>query len=183
MRFKKGHTPWNKNKICPSISKARKGIKFSVQHKKSIKEVVKKFWQDPNYRKHMSKAHKGQHSSPATEIKKGSRGEKSLAWKNGTITNTQGYIYIFNPEHPFATKAGYVRRSRLVIEKKLGRHLKPKEVVHHKGMKYPIKSTENRQDDRLENLKLFPNNSKHMKFHKKLRRIYKSQSTCTIKIV
>ena len=49
-----------------------------------------------------------------------------------------------------------------------GGYLKPEEIVHHKGIKYPLVSIENKQDDRPENLRLFPNRSKHGKFHQSL---------------
>ena len=51
------------------------------------------------------------------------------------------------------------------MEKSLGRYLSPKEVVHHRGINFPINSIENRQDNSPENLKLFENHTKHMKFH------------------
>ena len=103
---------------------------------------------------------KGQHYSPATEFKKGNI---PANWSGQY--NNKGYIYILKPDHPFATKQGYVRRSRLVMEKKLGRYLTPKEIVHHRGTKYPIDSIENKSDDRIKNLKLFENKSKHTSFH------------------
>ncbi len=78
---------------------------------------------------------------------------------NGIKTHTMGYIYERKPDHPFADNQGYVRRSRLVIEKNLGRYLRPEEVTHHKNR---IKD-----DDRLENITLFPNNKEHMKCHGK----------------
>ena len=76
---------------------------------------------------------------------------------NGIIT---GYIKIYSPNHPFAKK-GYVLEHRLVVEKKIGRYLKPEECVHHLN--------EIRDDNRIENLMLFKNNKEHMKFHTKIK--------------
>mgnify|MGYP001092778977 CR=1 FL=1 len=46
---------------------------------------------------------------------------------------------------------------RVVMEKALGRYLKKREVVHHINGKM--------DDNRLENLMLFPNNKAHMSYH------------------
>lgn len=35
------------------------------------------------------------------------------------------------PEHPAAHKVGYVAEHRLVMEKMIGRYLRPEETVHH----------------------------------------------------
>jgi hypothetical protein len=79
-------------------------------------------------------------------------------WKGGKRTGRKdGYIQIFRPNHPFASKEGYVFEHRLVMEKHLGRFLKPEEVVHHKNRI--------RNDNRIENLHLFKNASEHMAFH------------------
>ena len=59
------------------------------------------------------------------------------------------------------------------MEKHLGRYLLPEERVHHKGIRYPINSIENKQDDKIDNLQLFPNEGKHQLFHYKLRKINK----------
>jgi hypothetical protein len=67
-------------------------------------------------------------------------------WKGGKIINSQGYILIYKPDHQYATRDGYVREHRLVMEKKLGRYLKPNEVVHH--------IDGNKQNNKLSNLKL-----------------------------
>jgi len=50
------------------------------------------------------------------------------------------------------------------MEKHLGRYLKPEECVHHKGIKYPIGSIENKQDNRIENLEL-SNRNRHALSH------------------
>jgi hypothetical protein len=44
---------------------------------------------------------------------------------------------------------------------KIGRYLKPYEVIHHLN--------EKRDDNRIENLMLFSSHSEHMKFHTKIK--------------
>jgi hypothetical protein len=51
----------------------------------------------------------------------------------GRVKNSSGYILIYQPEHPHATKAGQVLEHRVVMEKMIGRYLKPHENVHHKN--------------------------------------------------
>ena len=66
-------------------------------------------------------------------------------FKNGRYSDGHGYIRIYFPKHSDAVKK-YILEHRLVMEKKLGRHLKINEVVHHiNGIK---------NDNRLENLAL-----------------------------
>lgn len=51
--------------------------------------------------------------------------------KKNKITQKDGYIYIYLPEHPNAQKGGYIRFHRLVLEEHLGRYLKRGERTHH----------------------------------------------------
>jgi hypothetical protein len=71
----------------------------------------------------------------------------------GRTVDKSGYVLIRMPDHPRANHAGYVREHRLVMEKLVGRYLRPEEVVHHRnGVK---------DDNRPENLKLYATNGKH----------------------
>lgn len=83
-------------------------------------------------------------------------GSKATNWKGGTIT-IRGYKYKYAPNHPNATQKGYVFEHRLVIEKKLGRYLKPEEEVHH--------INKDRSDNRLNNLELMKR-GEHQRMHK-----------------
>ncbi|MDD5387600.1 MAG: HNH endonuclease [Sulfuricurvum sp.] len=69
-----------------------------------------------------------------------------------------GYKCIFKPNHPKSCEySKCVAEQTLVIEKHLGRLLKPQEIVHH--------INGNKLDNRIENLILFPNKSTHMRWH------------------
>lgn len=84
-------------------------------------------------------------------------GELNPMWKGGIKRQGQGYILIYSPEHPFCSKRKYVLEHRLIMEKHIGRYLTKKEIVHHKnGI---------RDDNRIENLELFNNQSEHLKNH------------------
>lgn len=47
------------------------------------------------------------------------------------IIHTNGYVTFYLPNHHLAMSNGYVYEHRLVLEKKLGRHLKKGEQCHH----------------------------------------------------
>lgn len=54
-------------------------------------------------------------------------------WKIRKIISKGDYFYALVPEHPFATKNGYVLEHRIVMENHLGRLLNPDEIVHHEN--------------------------------------------------
>lgn len=70
-----------------------------------------------------------------------------------------GYISFYQPEHPHSDKSGHVRAHRIVVERYLGRYLTPEEIVHHVN--------ENKQDNRIENLIVFEDESYHKRWHHK----------------
>jgi len=66
--------------------------------------------------------------------------------------NRRGYVIVDCPGHP---QGNYVLEHRLVMERHLGRYLSKTEVVHHLNG--------DKQDNRIENLRLFPNHKRHVK--------------------
>lgn len=93
------------------------------------------------------------------------RGKGNTHWKGGRIKTIFGYIKIYKPEHPYSQADGYVPEHRLIMEESLKRYLTKKEVVHHiNGI---------RDDNRIENLELFPNNRIHAK---RIRKSYYSEN-------
>lgn len=68
------------------------------------------------------------------------------------------YRYALIPDHPKATKNGYVLLHRALMENKLGRYLTDDEVVHHKD--------HNRLNNSIENLELM-DKQEHLLLHGK----------------
>jgi hypothetical protein len=76
-------------------------------------------------------------------------GKNNSNWNGGRVI-TKGYVLVtVPPGYPNRDKRGYIPEHRLVMEKCLGRHLEPWEIVHH--------INHNKQDNRIENLKLYSN--------------------------
>lgn len=87
-------------------------------------------------------------------------GEKNPAWKGGVTFmrkhgNYKPIKYVRCPAEflPMARKDGYVMEHRLIVAQRLGRCLSRTEVVHHVN--------HDPQDNRPENLELFPDNRTH----------------------
>jgi len=74
-------------------------------------------------------------------------GPNNPFWKGGRYKDSQsGYIMVYSPENQNANKKGYIPEHRLVMEKLLGRELRPNETVRHKNKV--------KDDNRLNNLEL-----------------------------
>ena len=87
-------------------------------------------------------------------------GKRNGNWKGGIVVKKDGRTLLHSPEHPFCSKDGYVLRYRIVAEKKLGRYLEPKEIVHHINGDHT--------DDRPENLEVMTR-GEHMRLHDSLK--------------
>lgn len=107
------------------------------------------------------------------DYRKRLKGKRNSNWKGGKTIRTDGYIYIYSPNHPFAHRKRYVMEHRLVMEKWLrkndpknealieingGKYLRPKYLVHH--------INHDRKDNKRENLMLMSKGS-HQSYHQK----------------
>lgn len=80
------------------------------------------------------------------------RAEKSPIWKGGKRKDGDGYTRIY------LGRNSYSLEHRHVIEREIGRKLRPEEEVHHINGR--------RDDNRIENLMLFSSKSEHQRYHK-----------------
>lgn len=137
-------------------------VKYNIPRRKEMPEKS---------RKRLSEKMKGRPSSlkgiklsdeTKKKISEGKRGKYiNKTQFGGHVKNrTDGYIYIYCPTHPKATKDGYVMEHILVMENHINRYLNTDEVVHHKN--------KNRSDNRIENLQLMKS-KEHASFHMKER--------------
>ncbi len=115
------------------IYKREEGKKYGLSACKNIKEVRKKI--------------------KLAKSLKNYKGKNGCNWKGGKTIDANGYVWIFKPEHPKAIHGQYVFEHRLVMEEKIGRYLESGEEVHHINF---IKD-----DNRIENLKLYKTKSQH----------------------
>ena len=82
-------------------------------------------------------------------------GSRNGQWKGGRQIDSDGYILIHSPDHPYRNSAGYVREHRLSMENHIGRYLSPKEVVHH--------IDGNKKNNDISNLVLYASNGEHLR--------------------
>jgi hypothetical protein len=87
-------------------------------------------------------------------------------WNGGRYITSEGYAMVLvdntspyfemvhNNKKSKGGIVGYIQEHRLVMAQYLGRCLKPYEIVHHKNR--------NKSDNRIENLELMPNQTKHL---------------------
>ena len=162
-KFQKGHPQFNTGRT--HFKKGQKGYwlgkkrgKLNKEWKNSISKSLRGIvtWNKGLTKETDKRMEKLAYNSAKT--RKGKfLGKNASYWKGGRINDKFGYTLIYSPAHPFKNYRKYVREHRLVMEQHLERFLNREEIVHHiNGMK---------SDNRIENLKLFSNESKHQEFH------------------
>ena len=80
------------------------------------------------------------------KLRQAGLGPKNHKWKGGRHVHSDGYVYVYKPDHPHPIDRYYVLEHRLVMEQYLGRYLRSDEHIHH--------INKNRQDNRIENLQI-----------------------------
>mgnify|MGYP001563256669 CR=1 FL=1 len=114
---------------------------YGASHRRSIRES----WTDERRRSHklaLKTSWTLQRRARWSESMR-IRWAKRYADGEAGVRIVRGYVWVFCPEHPRARK-GYVKRSRLVLEHKLGRQLATNERIHHRDG--------NKTNDKQENL-------------------------------
>jgi len=125
------------------------GYKQTEEQKRKISAALKRHKRTPEHSDNISKALKA---------KGYIKGDKNRGWRGGIYTDKMGYVYSYQPEHPYCDSRNYVPMHRLIIEKHIGRYLTKSEIIHHVDGA--------RGNNKIENLLLLPNQKAHAKYHK-----------------
>ena len=138
--------------------------KREYQQRPEVKERQRKYHQRPDV-----KSQKKEHQQ-RPEVKEAKLKRLAMLKKDptkvtpnqlkirGKFKHSGGYILCYCPPHPFSSNRGYMAEHRWVMEQYLGRFLTPEEIVHH--------IDDIKDNNIIENLHLFPSNSKHRAYHK-----------------
>jgi uncharacterized protein with gpF-like domain len=123
---KKGKPSWNKGIPCSEETKKKLSLaNKNPSFKNMRKKVQSAVWKNEKYRKHMSDAHKGQHSSPKTQFKKG-----QIAWNFNNYSSFEPYGKEFNEELKEKIRKKYNYRCQECF-----RH---QNELYRKGKKYSL---------------------------------------------
>lgn len=134
-----------------------------IKEKPDVKRIV-----TPETRKRIGEKHRGKVLSEETRRKISAA--RTLHGIGHLKTRSDGYIYVYYPDHPCASADGYIMQHRFIMEQHIGRYLEKNEVVHHINHK--------RDDNRIENLQLMTfeeHASLHMKERHERRRALKHE--------
>ena len=100
----------------------------SLKTRNKIREAVKKLWENPEYKKHMSDAHKGQVTWASLNFKKG------MTTNTGRTHFKEGTLDEQAPRWK-GDKVGYIALHSWV-RKRLGRPTKCSNDMNHKAKRY-----------------------------------------------
>ena len=88
-------------------------------------------------------------------------GSQNHSWKGGTHRHPLGYIKLLIPTHPRADCKGYVSEHLVVVERALGKYLRPGAHIHHVNG--------DPSDNRTSNLVVCENHAYHHLLHARAR--------------
>ena len=124
-----------------------------ITNRKSSLQIAKSTgWSSTTVVKYLNK-----YSIRVRTTSENSKGRYHSHWKGGIYKCCSGYCYIHQPKHPYSNKQGYVPYHRYVVEKKIGRYLKPVERVHHRDL--------DKHNNKITNLILFSCTKTHNCLH------------------
>lgn len=153
------NSPDIKEKVKNGLKKYKQTLKYEENRKKSSERMIGVSpWNKGLTKETDERVKKASEQNSGTNHPfYGKKGKDSPCWKKGRCYNSNGYVMIYCPEHPFKFTDLYVYEHRLVAEKHLGRYLTPEERIHH--------INDIKDDNRPENLYYFPNQKEHAIFH------------------
>jgi hypothetical protein len=93
---------------------------------------------------------------------------KFAHYENGTGLTTDGYVWIYKPNLGYFHNQ--VKLHRYLMERKIGRRLKPTEIVHHLNF--------DKLDNRIENL-IIVSRKEHNKIHQSMKGKDKCPNLCS----
>lgn len=147
----------------------------TLEHRKKMSELKKKqFRVNPEISLKIAKARIGMAppnlgKKDSQEVRKKKSESLKLAFKEGRAIPLKGKLHprwtgfdknCYRRVRSKRFKNGYKLEHRLIVEKHLGRRLRPKEVIHH--------INGNPMDNRIENLMLLKSRSDHSLLHGRL---------------
>lgn len=137
----------------------QKGQRASEETRRKMSEAARN--RSAEHRRKLSDALKGRTPSPqcmeaSRRLTVGKFGEEARHWKGGRRVASNGYVGVLNEG-----TGSYAYEHRRVMERKLGRQLKPGEVVHH--------IDGDRTNNSPDNLEVFASNGEHLRHHAKAR--------------
>lgn len=132
-------------------------IDLYVNQHKTCKEICRMYGLSSGSSSNLSRMLK----KMGIEIRK-DVGENHHNWKGGRIIKGDGYIGIWQPNHPKSDNQGYVYEHTLVVEKEINRQILKNEEIHHINL--------DKKDNNISNLCLCTH-QEHLKMHRSIEKL------------